>query len=55
MEHTGSDVHQKYSQVCVMEGVEVVMQLELATTQSTLRHFFGGRARARIVLECGGS
>jgi transposase len=55
MDHIGIDVHQRYSQVCEMVDGQVVMTARVATTTAGLRRQFGGRERARIVLECGGS
>lgn len=55
MDHVGIDVHQKYSQVCEMVEGEVVSRVEVATTEAWLRRHFEGRARLRILIECGGS
>lgn len=55
MDHVGIDVHQKYSQVCEMVEGEVVSRVRVATTEAWLRRHFEGRARLRILIECGGS
>lgn len=56
MEHLGIDVHQKYSEICrvSVEG-QVLGRDRIPTTESSLRRFFKGQKRCRIVMECGPS
>ncbi len=52
MEHIGMDVHKRESQVCILgDGGEVVREQRIRTERSRLATVFGGRARARILLE----
>ena len=55
MDHVGIDVHQKYSQVCEMVEREVESRGQVPSTEAWLRRHFEGRARLRILIECGGS
>jgi len=52
MEHVGIDVHQKYSEICwLSEDGEVKLRRRLATTEASLRRFFGRLSPVRVVLE----
>jgi len=54
MDHIGIDVHLKYSEICVLsEEGEVIERQEIATTEAAIRRFFGCRAEAQVVMECG--
>ena len=54
MEHIGIDVHQKYSEICVVsEQGEIVIRQRITTTESQLRSFFKGRPQSRVIIECG--
>ena len=54
MEYLGIDVHSKYSEVCgVSEAGEITVRRRVATTESGLRGFFGGRECSQVVLESG--
>lgn len=54
MEHVGIDVHQKYSEVCVVsDSGQVVLRDRISTTESRFRRFFRARKASRVILECG--
>lgn len=56
MEYCGIDVHQKTSDICILdESGEVVERSRIATGHSSLARFFGARARMKVVMEAGGS
>jgi transposase len=56
MEHCGIDVHQKYTQICIVgDDGEVTERASVRTTRPALKKFFGDRERMRVVLEAGGS
>jgi transposase len=50
--HIGIDVHSKYSEVCIVgETGKVSERRRIATTEASLRRFFGRRPTCRVVLE----
>lgn len=56
MDHVGIDVHQKYSEVCVLTARgKVKKQVQIPTTEAALGRLFRRRSRSRIVFECGPS
>jgi len=56
MEYCGIDVHQSYSQVCILdEDGQVMESSRVRTSRAGLGRFFQRRAPMRIVLEAGGS
>lgn len=56
MEYCGIDVHQSYSQVCILEEDGQVMESSrVRTSRAGLGRFFQRRAPMRVVLEAGGS
>lgn len=56
MDHIGIDVHQKYSEICVVsEDGSVLGQARIPTTRTSLERWFGGLEPARVVIEAGGS
>ena len=56
MDHIGIDVHQKYSEICVVsEAGSVLRQARIPTTRTSLERWFGGLEPARVVIEAGGS
>ena len=56
VENCGIDLHQKSSQVTVVDGEgEVLERAAIPTTGVALRRWFGKRARMRILLEASGS
>ena len=55
MEHCGIDLHNKSSEVCVLDaGGAVSERARIPTTEKALRRWFGGRERARICVEASG-
>lgn len=56
MRHCGIDVHAKTSELCEVSGQGKVMRREsFRSTPAAYRRRFEGIARARVVLEAGGS
>ena len=56
MENCGIDLHQKSSQVTVVdEEGEVLERATIPTTRAGLERWFGSRARMRILVEASGS
>ncbi|MEJ2024433.1 MAG: IS110 family transposase [Deltaproteobacteria bacterium] len=56
MEYCGMDVHQKYSEVCLLdEGGEVVERARIRTSRSGLGRYFSAKNKMKVVLEAGGS
>ncbi len=56
MEHCGIDLHQKSSQVSVVDDEgEILERATIATTEAAIRRWFGRRLRMRVVLEASGS
>ncbi len=56
MEHCGIDLHQKSSQVSVVDDDgEVLERATVPTTEAGIRRWFGKRERMRILLEASGS
>jgi len=56
MEYCGIDVHQSYSQVCILdEDGQVMESSRVRTSRAGLGRFFQRRAPMRVVLEAGGS
>lgn len=56
MEYIGVDLHQRFSQLCVLDAEgQVVETARVATTRPALRRWFGRRSAARICLETSGS
>lgn len=55
MEYCGIDLHQKHSQICILdEAGEVVEQTRIPTSRASLARFFGKRGEMRVVMEaCG--
>ena len=54
MRHFGIDVHQKTSEICgITEEGEIFERRQLATTEASLRRYFGRQAKAVLVMECG--
>ena len=56
MFHVGIDLHQKYSEICVVdcEG-EVLERTRIRSTEAQFEQIFKHRSDLRIVLECSGS
>lgn len=50
MEHIGIDVHKKESQVCILVG-DSVSEFRIKTCRERFGEIFGGRERARILIE----
>ena len=56
MDYCGIDVHQKYSEVCVLsEDGEVVERTKIQTTRRVLERYFSKKETMKVVLEAGGS
>jgi len=56
MEYCGTDVHQKYTSICILEeSGEVTETSRIRTSRPSLTKFFGSRDPMRVVLEAGGS
>lgn len=54
MNHIAIDLHDEYSQICVMNQVrQVVMEAKVRTERGALAEFFRGRERSRVVYEAG--
>ena len=54
MEYLGIDVHSKYSEVCgLSDDGTVTVRRRVATTETALRRFFGGRECSKVTLESG--
>ncbi len=54
MNHIAIDLHDEYSQICVMnQAREVLVEAKVRTAPAALREFFRGRARSRVVYEAG--
>ena len=56
MEYCGMDLHQTYSEICIMdEDGQVLERIRLLTREDRFRRFFVRRERMRVVMEAGGS
>ena len=56
MEHCGIDLHQSYSEICIVGGSgEVEERLRVRTSRPALTRVFGNRERMQVVMEAGGS
>ena len=56
MEYCGIDLHQKNSEICILdENGEVMERVRVVTTRKALTRFFEIRPRMRVVMEAGGS
>jgi len=54
LNHIAIDVHDSYSQFCVMSPDRViVMEAKIPTTATAFREFFRGRERSRVIFETG--
>lgn len=54
MNHIAIDIHDQYSQICVMtQEREVIVEAKIPTTPAALGDFFRHRERSRVVLEAG--
>ena len=51
MDHIGIDVHKQESEICVLTEAGEVRSRRLPTRQAAFARVFGGRARARILIE----
>ena len=52
MEYCGIDVHQKYSEICILaEDGEVMERTKVQTTRRALERFFSKKETMKIVLE----
>jgi len=56
MEYCGIDLHQTYSEICIIDDEgEVMERSRVRTSKPGLTRFFGRRERMRIAIEAGGS
>jgi transposase len=56
MDYCGIDLHQKHSEICILEETgAVIEQMRISTTRTALDRFFGRREVMRVALEAGGS
>jgi transposase len=54
LQHVAIDLHDEYSQICVMnDSREVLAEAKVPTTRAALSDFFSQRASARVVFEAG--
>ena len=54
MQHVAIDLHDEYSQICVMSSArEIVTEAKVPTTRGALRDFFSQRTRSRVIFEAG--
>ena len=54
MHHVAIDLHDEYSQICVMNASrEVLVEAKIPTSRRALIDFFGQRARCRVIFEAG--
>lgn len=54
MNHVAIDLHDQYSQICVMnEARQILVEAKVPTTQAALRDFFRQRERCRVIFEAG--
>ena len=54
MNHIAIDLHDAYSQICVMSpDRKILMEVKIATSATALREFFRGRERSRVIYEAG--
>lgn len=54
MNHVAIDLHDQYSQICVMnQAREVLLEAKVATTRAALREFFCQRERSVVIFEAG--
>ena len=54
MNHIAIDLHDAYSQICVMSPDRtIVMEAKIPTSAVALREFFRGRDRSRVIYEAG--
>ena len=51
MDHVGIDVHKKESQVCILEEDGRVVEKRIRTLRERFAEVFGGRPKARILVE----
>ena len=52
MEYCGIDLHDRNSEVCILdEAGEVMERVRVSTTRAALRRFFGRRERMRVAME----
>lgn len=56
MEYCGIDLHQKNTEICILdEEGTVIERTRIATTRAALERFFSKREEMRVVMEAGGS
>lgn len=54
MNHVAIDLHDAYSQICVMnQAREILMEAKVPTTRTALVEFFRQRERSRVIYEAG--
>lgn len=54
MNHVAMDVHDEYSQVCVMnQAREILMEAKIPTTRQALNDFFRQREKSMVIYEAG--
>ena len=54
MQHVAIDLHDEYSQICVMnEQRELLAEIKVPTRRGALRDFFRQRERSRVIFEAG--
>lgn len=54
MQHVAIDLHDEYSQICVMnQSREILAEAKVPTTRAALSDFFRQRERCRVVFEAG--
>lgn len=55
MDYIGIDLHKEHSQICVVDAEgQVLLEVRIKTSESTLEKFFAGMAPAKILLEASG-
>lgn len=54
MNHVAIDLHDEYSQICVMSPERnILMEAKIPTSKAAMRAFFRGRERCRVIYEAG--
>jgi transposase len=54
MNHVAIDLHDQYSQICVMnQAREILMEARVPTSRAAFVEFFGQRERSRVIYEAG--
>ena len=51
MDHVGIDLHQRESQICIETELGEVIEKRIRTERERFEAVFGGRPRAKILLE----